>query len=53
MSSQAYLNHGAIIIWWDESEPDGSATTNDYAHTIGELVISPDAHPNVNLQSGP
>jgi phosphatidylinositol-3-phosphatase len=48
MASQAYQDDGAIIIWWDESEPDGSATTNDFNHTIGELVISPDAHPNVN-----
>jgi len=47
MGSQAYQN-AAIIIWWDESEPDGSGNQNDFDHTIGELVISPLAHPNVN-----
>jgi len=48
MASQAYHDDGAIVIWWDESEPDGSGNQNDFAHTIGEIVISPDAHPNVN-----
>jgi hypothetical protein len=49
MSSRAYQNNGAIIIWWDESEED-SANDNpdDLTHTIGEIVISPQAHPNVN-----
>lgn len=48
MASRAYRNHGAIIIWWDESEQDGAANDNpdDLTHTIGEIVISPDAHPN-------
>jgi hypothetical protein len=48
MASDAYKNHGAIIIWWDESEQDGVAGDNpdDLTHTIGEIVISPDAHPN-------
>ena len=49
MASKAYQNHGAIIIWWDEAEGDGVAGDNpdDLNHTIGEIVISPDAHPNV------
>jgi phosphatidylinositol-3-phosphatase len=40
-ASQAYKDDGAIIIWWDETEggdvPD---------HTIGEIIISPDAKGN-------
>ena len=49
MASKAYQDHGAIIIWWDEAESDGVAGDNpdDLTHTIGEIVISPDAHPNV------
>jgi hypothetical protein len=50
MASQAYKDHGAIIIWWDESESDGVAGDNgdDFNHTIGEIVISEHAHKNVN-----
>lgn len=48
MASQAYQNNGAIILWWDESEPDGTGNQNDFNHTIGEIVISQLAHPNVN-----
>ena len=46
MASNAYKNHGVIIIWWDESESDGVAGDNadDFNHTIGEIVISPRAH---------
>ncbi len=49
MASKAYQDHGAIIIWWDEAEGDGVAGDNpdDLTHTLGEIVISPDAHPNV------
>ena len=49
MTSDAYKNHGAIIIWWDESEGDGVAGDNgdDFNHTIGEIVISTRAHKNV------
>jgi len=49
MASNAYKNHGAIIIWWDESEQDGIANDNpdEFDHTIGEIVISPHAHANV------
>src|ERR1700746_2622198 len=48
MASPAYQNDGAIVLWWDESEGDGVAGDNadDFNHTIGEIVISPDAHPN-------
>ena len=53
MASKAYQDHGAIIIWWDESEQDGVPGDNpdDLTHTIGEIVISPDAHPNVGGSS--
>ncbi|MGC2697568.1 MAG: alkaline phosphatase family protein [Candidatus Angelobacter sp.] len=49
MASKAYKEHGAIIIWFDESEQDGIATDNpdDFNHTIGEIVISQLAHRNV------
>jgi len=49
MGSEAYKNHGAIIIWWDESEQDGVAGDNpdDFNHTIGEIVISERARENV------
>jgi hypothetical protein len=49
MSSNAYKNHGAIVIWFDESEQDGVAGDNpdDLNHTIAEIVISPRAHENV------
>ena len=50
MASQAYQNNGAIVLWWDESESDGVAgdNANDFNHTIPEIVISSDAHANVN-----
>jgi hypothetical protein len=50
MASNAYKNHGAIIIWFDESESDGVANDNpdDFNHTIAEIVISPRAHENVH-----
>jgi hypothetical protein len=49
MASPAYRDRGAIIIWWDESEEDtASANPDDFTHAIGEIVISPLAHPNVN-----
>jgi hypothetical protein len=48
MASEAYKDHGAIIIWWDESEEDNAtANPDDLNHSVGEIVISPDAHPNV------
>ncbi len=50
MASDAYKNHGAIIIWFDESESDGVAGDNgdDFNHTVGEIVISSRAHKNVD-----
>ena len=50
MASDAYKDHGAIIIWFDETESDGVAgdTKDDFNHTIGEIVISRAAHANVN-----
>jgi hypothetical protein len=48
MASQAYKNNGAIILWWDESEADAAGDNgDDLNHTVGEIVISPLAHPNV------
>jgi hypothetical protein len=40
-ASQAYKNNGAIVIWWDETE-----NADDPQHTLGEIVISPDAKGN-------
>jgi hypothetical protein len=50
MASDAYKNHGVIILWFDESEGDGVAGDNadDFTHTIPEIVISERAHKNVN-----
>jgi phosphatidylinositol-3-phosphatase len=49
MSSNAYSNGGAIILWWDETESDGVPGDNedDFNHTLGEIIISPYAHANV------
>ena len=47
MASKAYQDNGAIIIWWDETESDGPKdNSDDFAHTLGEIVISPLAHAN-------
>ena len=50
MASKAYKQNGVIILWWDEAESDGVANDNadDFNHTIGEIVISPRAHKNVD-----
>jgi hypothetical protein len=50
MASNAYKNHGVIILWWDEAESDGVAGDNadDFNHTVGEIVISQHARANVN-----
>ena len=49
MASDAYKNHGVIVIWWDESEQAFAGDNpDDFSHTIGEIVISDRAHPNVN-----
>ena len=47
MASKAYQNNGAIVIWWDETEADGPKDNpDDFAHTLGEIVISPLARAN-------
>jgi phosphatidylinositol-3-phosphatase len=50
MASKAYKDHGVIVLWWDESESDGVAgdKADDFNHTVGEIIISPRAHKNVN-----
>ena len=50
MASSAYKSQGAIIVWWDETEGTGATgeKTDDFKHTLGEIVVSPLAHPNVN-----
>jgi hypothetical protein len=49
MASQAYQDGGAIVLWWDETEPDGAAGDNpdNFDHFLTEIVISPLAHANV------
>jgi hypothetical protein len=49
MASNAYKNHGVIILWWDESESDGVSgdSADKFDHTIGEIVISQHSHKNV------
>jgi hypothetical protein len=42
MASEAYQDHGVIVLWWDESE-DGDTS----AFTLPFIVISRDAHENV------
>ena len=41
MSSSAYKNNGAIVLWWDETEGGDDAT-----RSIPEIIISPDAKGN-------
>lgn len=50
MASKAYKDHGAIILWWDESESDGVSgdKPDSFNHTIAEIIISPRAHKNVH-----
>jgi len=43
MASEAYKDHGVIVLWWDESE---RGDTPDY--TLPFIIISGDAHANVN-----
>jgi len=40
-ASQAFKNHGLIVLWWDETEGGDSS-----AYTIPEIIISPDAKGN-------
>jgi hypothetical protein len=50
MASNAYKNHGVIVIWFDESEDDGvqGDEEDNFSHTIPEIIISDRAHENVN-----
>jgi hypothetical protein len=49
MASSAYKDHGAIIIWFDESEQDSAADNpDDFSHSIPEIVISSRVHDNVD-----
>jgi hypothetical protein len=50
MSSEAYRDGGVIILWWDESEGDGTTGDNadDFNHTIAEIIISNLARENEN-----
>jgi hypothetical protein len=48
MSSAAYKDDGAIVIWWDETE---GTNQNDYSHTLEEIVISPLAKGNAYVSS--
>jgi hypothetical protein len=43
MASQAYQDHGLIVLWWDESE--GGDTSS---YTLPFIIISGDVHANVN-----
>jgi phosphatidylinositol-3-phosphatase len=43
MSSQAYQDHGLIVLWWDESEGG-----DDPSRTLPFIIISEDVHKNVN-----
>jgi len=50
MASDAYKNHGVIMIWFDESEGDGVSGDNADAfdHTLPAIFISKDVHKNVD-----
>jgi phosphatidylinositol-3-phosphatase len=50
MASQAYKDHGVIILWWDESESDGVSGDNPdrFDHTVPEIIISKHVHKNVD-----
>jgi hypothetical protein len=43
MASDAYQDHGLIVLWWDESEGG-----DDPSRTLPFIIISKDAHQNVN-----
>ena len=43
MSSDAYQDHGLIVLWWDESEGG-----DDPSRTMPFIIISKDVHKNVN-----
>jgi len=43
MASDAYQDHGVIVLWWDESEGG-----DDPSRTLPFIIISKDAHKNVD-----
>jgi phosphatidylinositol-3-phosphatase len=43
MDSEAYRDHGLSVLWWDESEGG-----DDPSRTLPFIIISKDAHKNVN-----
>ena len=43
MASDAYKDHGLIVLWWDESEGG-----DDSSRTIPFMIVSKDVHKNVN-----
>jgi hypothetical protein len=43
MASDAYKDHGIIVLWWDESEGG-----DDPSRTLPFMIISKDAHGNVH-----
>jgi hypothetical protein len=43
MASDAYQDHGVIVLWWDESEGG-----DDPSRTLPFIIISQDVHKNVN-----
>ena len=43
MASDAFQNHGIIVLWWDESEGG-----DDPSRTLPFILISKDVHKNVN-----
>jgi hypothetical protein len=43
MASDAYQDHGLIVLWWDESEGG-----DDPGRTLPFIIISKDAHRNVS-----
>jgi phosphatidylinositol-3-phosphatase len=50
MASDAYKNHGVIVLWWDEAEADGVAGDNpdDFNHTVPFIIISKDVVKSVD-----
>jgi len=43
MASDAYQDHGLIVLWWDESEGG-----DDPSRTLPFIIIAQDVHKNVN-----
>ncbi|MDA3920026.1 MAG: hypothetical protein PF501_04995 [Salinisphaera sp.] len=47
MHSRAYKNGGLIELWWDETV-GARDHGDDLRHTLPDIIISQDVHPNVN-----